>query len=202
MLSRSPWVVQFDAWASSSEVQQLLSDARSKRGRLSQAFAGKQGQLSSAPAVRNSTSYGCSMAGRQCQVTHPSFAPHMVTIRQRLHLARGHADGVNVLRYEPGGFYKLHHDYIPRQSEPQSWQNCGPRQLTFMLYLSDVEGGGATRFPNLGLTVAPRVGRALLWTNVHHAHPVARDTRTAHQAMLVTAGATPGYTWRLEPQPP
>ena len=40
-------------------------------------------------------------------------------------------------------------DYIPHQRSRQ----CGPRVLTFFLYLSDVEVGGGTDFPDLGITV-------------------------------------------------
>ena len=43
---------------------------------------------------------------------------------------------------------------------------CGPRILTFFLYLSDVEEGGETAFPSLGIKVKPKKGKAVLWPSV------------------------------------
>jgi len=94
------------------------------------------------------------------------------------------SEDLQVLKYEKGNFYRTHHDYIPHQRDRQ----CGPRILTFFLYLSDVEAGGGTDFPTLGLTVMPKKGRALLWPSVLNSAPMDKDGRTTHQAMDVEAG--------------
>ena len=62
----------------------------------------------------------------------------------------------------------MHHDvgYIDNAISP------GPRMLTFFLYLSDVEEGGETNFPFLGVSVKPKKGRALLWPSMMDADPV------------------------------
>lgn len=44
-------------------------------------------------------------------------------------------------------------------SVTQSRLACGPRILTFFLYLSDVEEGGETGFPKMNLQVTPKKGR-------------------------------------------
>jgi prolyl 4-hydroxylase len=67
-------------------------------------------------------------------------------------------------------------------------RQCGPRILTFFLYLNDVEAGGGTNFPKLGLTVMPKRGRALLWPSVLNSSPMSSDQRTDHQALDVEAG--------------
>jgi prolyl 4-hydroxylase len=68
----------------------------------------------------------------------------------------------------------------------------GARILTFFLYLSDVEEGGGTQFPNLGnppgLTVLPKKGKALLWPSVKNDNPLEWDTRPHHAALPVLKG--------------
>jgi len=67
-----------------------------------------------------------------------------------------------VLKYEVDQRYVEHHDYIENDRKLPA----GPRILTFFLYLSDVEEGGETSFPALGLHITPKRGKAILWQNV------------------------------------
>ena len=60
--------------------------------------------------------------------------------------------------------------------------------MTFFLYLSDVEEGGATNFPKLDIAVQPKVGRALLWPSVLNSNPKDKDPRTDHEAQDVIKG--------------
>eukprot|EP00339_Tiarina_fusa_P009549 CAMPEP_0117006418 /NCGR_PEP_ID=MMETSP0472-20121206/6654_1 /TAXON_ID=693140 ORGANISM="Tiarina fusus, Strain LIS" /NCGR_SAMPLE_ID=MMETSP0472 /ASSEMBLY_ACC=CAM_ASM_000603 /LENGTH=452 /DNA_ID=CAMNT_0004707879 /DNA_START=465 /DNA_END=1823 /DNA_ORIENTATION=- len=94
------------------------------------------------------------------------------------------SEDIQLLRYEVGQFYNTHHDYIPHQRDRQ----CGPRILTFFMYLSDVEAGGGTDFPNLGITVMPKKGRGLLWPSVYDSAPMSDDKRMQHQALPVEKG--------------
>lgn len=81
-------------------------------------------------------------------------------------------------------FVPCHSNSIPHQVDRQ----CGPRILTFFLYLSDVEAGGGTNFPQLDITIEPKRGRALLWPSVLDSDPMAKDSRMHHQALEVVAG--------------
>jgi 2OG-Fe(II) oxygenase superfamily len=58
---------------------------------------------------------------------------------------------------------------------------CGPRILTFFLYLSDVEEGGETNFPVLGISVKPKKGKALLWPSVKNEDLLQHEPRTLHE---------------------
>jgi prolyl 4-hydroxylase len=60
--------------------------------------------------------------------------------------------------------------------------------MTFYLYLNDVEAGGGTNFNQLGITVTPRRGRAVLWPSVLNDKPSQQDGRTTHQALPVEKG--------------
>jgi 2-oxoglutarate-Fe(II)-dependent oxygenase superfamily protein len=50
--------------------------------------------------------------------------------------------------------FQLHFDAV---------NHLANRYLVMLWYLNDVSGGGATRFPQLGLEVAPRAGRQLVF---------------------------------------
>lgn len=65
---------------------------------------------------------------------------------------------------------------------------CGPRILTFFLYLSDVEEGGETNFPLLDIKVKPQKGKALLWPSTMNEDLMRQDSRTSHEAMAVIKG--------------
>lgn len=97
---------------------------------------------------------------------------------------------LQMLRYEPGQYYVPHHDFIPGHVN----MPCGPRIMTFFLYLSDVVEGGETAFPLLRdksggtLKVTPKQGAALIWPNVNDQNSLVQDYRTKHEAVPVTKG--------------
>ena len=100
------------------------------------------------------------------------------------HIHKKHYNFLQILRYTKGQKYDIHHDYdyytIPRQP--------GPRILTFFMYLSDVDEGGGTNFPNVGITFKPKKGRVILWPNVLNDNNMEDDPSTEHQALPVIKG--------------
>jgi len=106
----------------------------------------------------------------------------------RLRVPLSHAEHLVVLRYRPGEEYRPHCDYLPpgaRGNLPDPAQP-GQRVHTVFCYLSEVEAGGATDFPTLGVRVAPRRGRIVHFENLL---PDGRgDPRTLHAGMPVEAG--------------
>lgn len=90
-------------------------------------------------------------------------------------------ENFQVLKYAVGQRYNTHHDYGKEDVQLA----CGPRILTFFLYLSDVEEGGETAFPSLNIAVSPKKGRALLWPSTLSDDPEAMDSRTFHEARPV-----------------
>jgi prolyl 4-hydroxylase len=89
--------------------------------------------------------------------------------------------------YEVGQEFKPHTDFFkPYELERFSTEAWGQRTWTFMIYLNKPEGGGATRFVDVDLTIEPRVGMAVLWNNLLPAGEGNNLTR--HQGMPVTAG--------------
>lgn len=91
-------------------------------------------------------------------------------------------------RYAPGQHFRAHHDYF---FETESyWQRVrkegGQRTWTAMVYLNDVEEGGATWFPQAGIRVAPRRGLLLIWNNM--ATDGSPNVLTLHEGMPVVKG--------------
>uniref|UniRef100_A0A7N1A0X8 procollagen-proline 4-dioxygenase n=1 Tax=Kalanchoe fedtschenkoi TaxID=63787 RepID=A0A7N1A0X8_KALFE len=90
-----------------------------------------------------------------------------------------HGEGLQVLHYEVGQKYEPHYDYF---LDEFNTKNGGQRIATVLMYLSDVEEGGETVFPEAkgnisdvswwdelstcgkkGLSVKPKMGDALLF---------------------------------------
>jgi prolyl 4-hydroxylase len=58
-----------------------------------------------------------------------------------------------------------------------------------MLYLSDVEEGGSTGFPDLDwLLIKPKRGQALLFPNVLDSDPTRADQRMVNEGLPVVSG--------------
>lgn len=74
-----------------------------------------------------------------------------------MHVPISHAEGLQVLHYEPGQEFKEHYDFFGASS-PSSHNN---RISTLIIYLNDVEEGGETTLPRLGITMKPVKGSAI-----------------------------------------
>ena len=182
--SLPPWVVTFDNFITPEECEELIElgyEFGYKRsedvGKIK--FDGSHDSVKS--ERRTSENAWCSGFSGCRQRELPK------RIHDRIAKVTGippeNSEDFQILRYEKGQFYRTHHDFIPHQVDRQ----CGPRILTFFLYLSEVEGGG-TDFPELGITVQPKVGKAVLWPSVLNASPMKKDGRFMHQALDVESG--------------
>jgi len=101
-------------------------------------------------------------------------------------LERG--EPIQVLHYNPGAEYKPHFDYFD-PADPGNRQVLamgGQRVATLIIYLNDVQGGGSTVFPDIGLDVLPRRGNAVFFA---YSDDEGRlDSRTLHGGSPVAAG--------------
>lgn len=100
-------------------------------------------------------------------------------------LPKENGEDIQVLRYESGQKYDAHYDYFV---DPVNIARGGHRIATVLMYLTDVEKGGETVFPNAeeaprrrsmiadeelsecakkGIAVKPRKGDALLFFSLH-----------------------------------
>jgi prolyl 4-hydroxylase len=97
-------------------------------------------------------------------------------------------ENLQVLRYGAGEEFRAHFDWLnPDEPGPRHHLQFGGQRLaTFIVYLSNVEAGGRTSFPAVGLEVAPRKGCGLFFLNTDsRCEP---DRLALHAAMPVIKG--------------
>lgn len=97
-------------------------------------------------------------------------------------------EGLQVVRYKKGGYFKQHMDTFDAAYEKNQsvLARGGQRAVTCMIYLNTLDSkteGGATYFPLVGyegLRISPLQGRAFIWHNLdRNGKP---DGTTAHSA--------------------
>jgi prolyl 4-hydroxylase len=97
-------------------------------------------------------------------------------------------EGMQVLRYEKGNEYRPHFDWFDSTLPGPSkhLERGGQRLGTFVIYLSDVEEGGGTSFPSIGLEVQPQKGGAVFFMNTDSF--LTPDQLTLHAGQPVVKG--------------
>ena len=99
-----------------------------------------------------------------------------------------HGEPLQGQRYDVGQEFKAHCDYFNRGG--QDWDKycsvAGQRTWTFMVYLNEVEAGGATRFKAVGKTFQPETGKLLCWNN--RRPDGSENPNTIHHGMKVRKG--------------
>ncbi len=70
-------------------------------------------------------------------------------------------------RYNEGQEFQSHNDWFDTAASywPAESRRGGQRCWTAMAYLSEVDAGGETAFPKLGISFPPQPGLLLLWNN-------------------------------------
>ena len=103
------------------------------------------------------------------------------------------AEQYQLVYYKKGTEYKPHFDSFDYETEDgkKNWEPGGQRMITVIAYLNDVEEGGETGFPELGINIPPKKGDALVF---HNTLPSDTDThpkinpRSLHGGMPVIKG--------------
>merc|ERR1719232_1219747 len=178
-----PWVITIDDFLTSEECDTLIKLGGDEGYERSKDVGPKKADGSYEPMESSGRTSENAWCSNNC-ATDPIVANVYDRIANTIQIPRDNYEEFQILRYDVGQFYRQHHDYIDHQAS----RACGPRILTFYQYLSDVEEGGGTAFPKLGIEVLPRKGRVLLWPSVLSSNPLEKDYRTDHEALPVIKG--------------
>lgn len=170
VLSEEPLLVQFDDFLSDAEIDHIIQVGSPLLAR------------STTTMKRTTDKTRTSSTAWLSEPAHWSD-PVLRGIDERIAvltgLPRKNMEHMQVLRYNVGEHYIGHSDYM---AEHTKWP-CGVRYGTFFMYLSDVEAGGHTSFPKLGLEVRPKKGRAVLWWTINATH--WRQVRAENQTKTI-----------------
>ncbi len=118
--------------------------------------------------------------------------PLVRTIDERIAATLGinlaYAEVTQIQHYSVEQEFKAHTDYFePDSAEYLKFASTsGNRTWTFMVYLTDTEKGGGTKFVNIDQTFYPKKGRAVVWNNLYADGTPNYDT--LHWGQPVEAG--------------
>lgn len=91
---------------------------------------------------------------------------------------------IQILRYEPGEYYKPHYDFF---NFPPKWVSTdNDRVATAITYLNDEFEGGYTNFPDLNIEVKPKKGSTLVF---EYNADTDTNKKTLHGGLPVVSGA-------------
>lgn len=96
-----------------------------------------------------------------------------------------HCEPLTLLRYGIGDQYRPHRDYF-FPSAPQLAMPGGQRHSTVCCYLNGVQRGGETVFPDVGVTIQPQRGRAVMFRSLHA--DGSADPHSLHAGLPVLVG--------------
>ncbi len=180
MRIEQPEVALFDNLLSHEECDTLIALSRAK---LKQSTI-VDPQTGSEEVIQDRTSYGTYFL-----VNETAFIAKLdARIAAVMHWPIENGEGLQILNYKVGGEYKPHFDYFPANNPGSAIHIAkgGQRVSTMIIYLNDVEGGGETIFPPLGLAITPKKGAAIYFEYVDDKGQV--DEHTLHGGAPVTAG--------------
>ncbi len=99
--------------------------------------------------------------------SHPIYAEVDNILSKFINIPLNYGESTQVQRYLVGNKFDEHTDWFnPHHEEWAYTRNKGQRTWTITVYLNDVEEGGETEFPKLGVKIQPRLGRLVAWNNL------------------------------------
>jgi prolyl 4-hydroxylase len=176
----TPRIVLFGNLLSHEECDQLIAQSRNrlKPSTVVNAVSGSYDRHEAR------TSYGASFRRGENELLRRIEK----RISDLLSVPVSQGEPIQVLNYAPGGEYKPHFDFFdPREPGNEKILSMGGQRFaSLVMYLNDVEAGGSTVFPDIGLDVLPRKGNAVFFSYANPAGDL--DKLSLHGGSPVTAG--------------
>ncbi|MCF9034620.1 2OG-Fe(II) oxygenase [Acinetobacter nectaris] len=181
MKLEDPKVVVFHNVLTAQECDEiiLLSQAKIKQSRVVDPETGKH------VLNPNRTSEGTYF--KLCENELFTSIDHRLA--QLINVPLEHGEGCQILKYGTGGEYRPHYDYFDpnKKGTAETLALSGQRISTIIMYLNDVDEGGATYFPELGIHIMPIKGSAVYF-EYYNPETKTLDPRSLHAGMPVIKG--------------
>lgn len=152
-----------------------------------------KGTLTKSEVVDDATGKGVEHQDRVSQGTYFTLGQNDLVkkIEARINEITGipvvNGEGIQILNYINGGEYKPHFDYFPdNEGGRANMSQGGQRIITIIMYLNDVDAGGATVFPEINLNIYPKKGSAVYFSYFNAAGQT--DPLTLHGGTPVLQG--------------
>lgn len=171
-LLRDPWIAEITEFATEGECDYIVDLARRVGFEPSRTSLGKERASEDSYTSVHSKSR-TSWSSHVTSVNDAVLRTLQQRIASMLEENVEHLEPCQVLRYEPGQQFKVHHD-------------GHFRKYTALLYLNDVESGGETELTNLGCRLAPTKGNVVIWRNCDANNEA--DMRLLHAGLPVVRG--------------
>lgn len=175
-----PTVVVFDSLMSAEECDQLiaLSHGKMQQSKVVDEVTGQE------TLHDERTSLGTFF--RFCETDFIAMLDRRIA--EVMHWPAENGEGLQILNYKPGGEYKPHFDYFPydQAGSKRHLAVGGQRVSTLVIYLNDVDQGGETDFPEIGLSVVPKKGSGVYFEYCNSKGEI--DPQTLHAGLPVVKG--------------
>ncbi len=175
----APDVVLLDHFMTDAECDELCESSK--------------GTLTKSLVVDDATGDNVDHAQRISQGTYFTLGQNNVVkrIEQRISEVTNtpvvNGEGLQILNYVGGGEYRPHFDYFPDNDGGRVHKaRGGQRIITVIMYLNNVNAGGATILPEINLSIYPKKGSALYFSYFNSAGQV--DPITLHGGAPVIEG--------------
>ena len=107
-------------------------------------------------------------------------------VSEKTNLPIENQEEINVVKYNIGGEYKVHHDFFRPNTNHFELQNGGQRIYSCLFYINDDFDGGETDFPKVNYRVDPQIGKLVIWKNLND--DLSVNYNSLHAGLPVISG--------------
>jgi prolyl 4-hydroxylase len=109
-------------------------------------------------------------------------------VSEKTNLPIENQEQIHIVKYNIGGEYKVHHDFLHPNTDyfESQTKRGGQRRYSCLFYLNDNFLGGETDFPKIEYKVNPKIGKLVVWKNLND--DLTLNYNSLHAGLPVLSG--------------